>query len=475
MVMKHNKTLKLLSALLAGVMVFTPLSSGVAPAFAAEESSSSEQESTTAPEKTEEEKREEARKKLEAQKAVLEADLEAAEQRLQALAADSKNTEEYINALDEKIGIINQQLTVLDEQVMDYEEDIKVLQTNIETNQKQADELQAQADALNEKFMAKYDAYCLRMRAIYISGSYNLITALLTCSDISSLLTRYEMIKAVSKSDAELMQEIQDQTNRILERESDLNEKKTALDNTNMTLLAQQNELKYKQESLTQTQEDIASKKITLAQDKAESDQLFAQLTAETGMYTEYRNEDAALSEAAEQQIEDLMNGVISPEEVSDFTTGSRDDEPNVIYNNTDVYNKSDGVYNMTYPVPGHYTVSAGFPNYSNGSYHGGIDFPCPTGSKVVAAQKGVVAGVKRLDYSYGYYVLIYHGTDADGAKVFTLYAHNSEILVSPGDSVYKGQQIAKSGSTGNSTGPHCHFEIRVGGTRINPKNYLSK
>lgn len=168
---------------------------------------------------------------------------------------------------------------------MDYEEDIKVLQTNIETNQKQADELQAQVDAvqkeldaLNEKFMAKYDAYCLRMRAIYISGSYNLITALLTCSDISSLLTRYEMIKAVSKSDAELMQEIQDETNRILERESDLNEKKTALDNTNMTLLAQQNELKYKQESLTQTQEDIASKKITLAQDKAESDQLLHSL-----------------------------------------------------------------------------------------------------------------------------------------------------------------------------------------------------
>ena len=106
---------------------------------------------------------------------------------------------------------------------------------------------------------------------------------------------------------------------------------------------------------------------------------------------------------------------------------------------------------------------------------HGGIDFPCPTGTKVVAAQKGVVAGVKRLDYSYGYYVLIYHGTVANGDNVFTLYAHNSEILVSPGDSVYKGQQIAKSGSTGNSTGPHCHFEIRVGGTRINPKNYLSK
>lgn len=479
--MKHKSTLKILCAALCAVTVLTPFHASIVPA--AEQQTASQQESTTeTTQLTEEQKREEARKKLEDQKSVLEADLAEAEQKIAALAADSKNTEEYINALDEKIGILNQQLTVLDEQVLDYEEDIKLLQTSIEENQKQADTLQAQVDSvqaelddLNTKFMAKYDAYCLRMRAIYISGDYNLITALLTCSDISSFLTRYEMIRAVSKSDAQLMQEIQEQTEIILARESDLNEKKAALNEMNTALFAQQNELEYKQAALTAAQEDIAAKKITLAQDKAESDQLFARLTAETGMYTEYRNEDQALSDAAQQQIEDLMNGIISPEDVSDFTTGNRDETPTVIYNDTDVYNNSDGVYNMTYPVPGHYTVSAGFPNYSNGSYHGGIDFPCPTGTKVVAAQKGVVAGVKRLDYSYGYYVLIYHGTDSNGDKVFTLYAHNSELLVSPGDSVYKGQQIAKSGSTGNSTGPHCHFEIRAGGTRINPKNYLSK
>lgn len=479
--MKHKSTLKILCAALCAVTALTPFHASIVPA--AEQQTASQQESTTeTTQLTEEQKREEARKKLEDQKSVLEADLAEAEQKIAALAADSKNTEEYINALDEKIGILNQQLTVLDEQVLDYEEDIKLLQTSIEENQKQADTLQAQVDSvqaelddLNTKFMAKYDAYCLRMRAIYISGDYNLITALLTCSDISSFLTRYEMIRAVSKSDAQLMQEIQEQTEIILARESDLNEKKAALNEMNTALFAQQNELEYKQAALTAAQEDIAAKKITLAQDKAESDQLFAQLTAETGMYTEYRNEDQALSDAAQQQIEDLMNGIISPEDVSDFTTGNRDETPTVIYNDTDVYNNSDGVYNMTYPVPGHYTVSAGFPNYSNGSYHGGIDFPCPTGTKVVAAQKGVVAGVKRLDYSYGYYVLIYHGTDSNGDKVFTLYAHNSELLVSPGDSVYKGQQIAKSGSTGNSTGPHCHFEIRAGGTRINPKNYLSK
>ena len=81
---------------------------------------------------------------------------------------------------------------------------------------------------------------------------------------------------------------------------------------------------------------------------------------------------------------------------------------------------------------------------------------------------------VTRLDYSYGYYVMISHGTDARGRSVVTLYGHNSSILVSNGQSVKKGEQIAKSGSTGNSTGPHCHFEVRFNGQRANPKNYLS-
>lgn len=477
--MIHGKHIKLTALILAVLFAVTPMASNAVYAVGAQAESTTAAEQTT---QSEEEKRLEAQKKLEESMAMLNEDLKASEQKLLQLGEQSKNTQEYIDALDEKIGILNEQLTVLDTQITDYEEDIKLLQQSVDTNQQEADKLQAEVDKvqtvlddLNEKFMAKYEAYCLRMRAIYISGNFNILTALLTCNDISSFLTRYEMIKAVSKSDTELLQEIQEETDKILQQESDLNAKKTSLDNVKMTLLAQQTELQHKQNSLTAAQEDMASKKITLAQDKAESDQLFAQLTAETGMYTEFRNEDKELTELAEQQIQDLINGVISPDEVSEITTSDRDEKPTVNYKDTDVYTKSDGVYNMTYPVPGHYTVSAGFPNYSNGSYHGGIDFPCPTGSKVVAAQKGVVAGVKKLDYSYGYYVLIYHGTDADGKKVFTLYAHNSEILVSPGDLVYKGQQIAKSGSTGNSTGPHCHFEIRVGNTKINPSNYLSK
>ncbi len=452
--------------------------------FADEETPASQEETTAASEETtlsEEEAREQARQMLEAQKATLEADLKAAEEMIASLSEASKNTEDYINALDTKIGVLNQQLTVLDEQVIAYQEDIDILQKNIDENQTQADELQSEVDRvqgilndLNEKFKIKYEAYCIRMRAIYISGSYNLLTALLTSEDISGFLTRYEMIKAVSKSDAELLEDIQDQTNEILLQESDLSEKKQTLDGIRETLTAEQTEQQAKQDALTATQEEIASKKIILAQDRAESDELFAKLTAENGMYTEFRNEDKEITEAVEKEISDLIAGIITPDQVTEYTTKPRDGVTAESSSDIEVYSNSDAVLSMCYPVPGHTTISAGFPNYSNGSYHGGIDFPCPTGTKVVAAQKGVVLTVKRLSYSYGYYVMIYHGTDSLGRTIVTLYAHNSSILVSAGQTVYKGQQIASSGSTGNSTGPHCHFEIRADGTRINPKNYLT-
>ena len=84
------------------------------------------------------------------------------------------------------------------------------------------------------------------------------------------------------------------------------------------------------------------------------------------------------------------------------------------------------------------------------------------------AAASGTVILVRYLNYSYGRYLIIDHG---DGLS--TLYAHNSQILVNVGDKVSAGQVVAKSGSTGNSTGPHCHFEVRVNGSQVNPLNYL--
>lgn len=126
------------------------------------------------------------------------------------------------------------------------------------------------------------------------------------------------------------------------------------------------------------------------------------------------------------------------------------------------------GTGKLGYPTSSR-TISAGFPNYSSGRYHGGVDFPVPLGTPVKAAEDGTVTIRKDLNYSYGHYLLITHS-----GGLATLYAHNRKIIVKQGDYVKKGQIIAYSGSTGNSTGPHCHFEVRLNGNRVNPLNYLS-
>ena len=98
---------------------------------------------------------------------------------------------------------------------------------------------------------------------------------------------------------------------------------------------------------------------------------------------------------------------------------------------------------------------------------HKGIDIPCPTGSDIVASAAGTVV-VSQYSSSAGYYIMIDHGNG-----VSTVYMHNSQLVVSVGQSVEQGQVIAKAGSTGYSTGSHCHFGVMINGSYVNPLDYL--
>lgn len=101
--------------------------------------------------------------------------------------------------------------------------------------------------------------------------------------------------------------------------------------------------------------------------------------------------------------------------------------------------------------------------------YHNGIDIPAAYGSAIYAADGGTVI-ISEKHYSYGNYIVIDHG---DGLS--TLYAHNTKNLVKVGDVVEKGQQIATCGSSGDSSGNHCHFSVRIDGSPVNPVEYLKK
>mgnify|MGYP000568078189 CR=1 FL=1 len=100
---------------------------------------------------------------------------------------------------------------------------------------------------------------------------------------------------------------------------------------------------------------------------------------------------------------------------------------------------------------------------------HTGIDLAVPTGTPIRAALPGTVT-VSQYNSSYGYYVIIDHGNGLS-----TLYGHNSRLLAQVGQTVEAGDIISLSGSTGRSTGPHLHFEVRVNGERTNPRYYLPK
>ena len=105
---------------------------------------------------------------------------------------------------------------------------------------------------------------------------------------------------------------------------------------------------------------------------------------------------------------------------------------------------------------------------------HAGIDIGGSTGNPVYAAADGVIIYSQYNTGGYGNLVMIDHGTNSEGVKIVTLYGHGNKLLRNVGESVKQGELIMEMGSTGNSTGPHVHFEVRENGVAVDPKKYLS-
>ena len=154
-----------------------------------------------------------------------------------------------------------------------------------------------------------------------------------------------------------------------------------------------------------------------------------------------------------------------------DKTFASRESSKCTMTDKVSISDTGNGIFG--YPTDSR-RVTASFPTYPSGREHSGIDFGVPSGSNVYAAADGEVVVSKDLTSSYGRYIIIKHDNDT-----YTLYAHNTKRLVEAGDKVVRGEKIALSGSTGNSTGPHCHFEVRTPDNLysccVDPEPYLAE
>ena len=281
-----------------------------------------------------------------------------------------------------------------------------------------------------------------RVRAIYMHGQLNYLEVILGANSFSDFANRVELLKRVIRSDYNLILEIQKQKAAIEAKKAQLEEDKRQLD-----ALAAEAE---------KTQKEIAAKKAeqqkvldAAKSNKAAAAQMEQDLNAQLASVRNLIQQRLAAAEAARQAAQQAS---------SDEGGGGSDD------------NYVQGTGAMGWPCSGPITSPFGYrthPIFGTTIFHAGIDIGVDYGTPIHAADSGVVVYSGWIS-GYGNTVIIDHG-----GGVSTLYGHNQSLAVSEGQSVSKGSVIAYAGSTGNSTGPHCHFEVDVNGSPVNPMGYL--
>lgn len=310
----------------------------------------------------------------------------------------------------------------LEEQIANTEDEISLVTEELNKIKSELSVVQAELDAKNTELEENKELFKQRLRAMYMSsGSGVELQVLLGSDDMADYLAKTELARSVSAHDSQLIEEIVTAVNEVQSKASEIQVKKDAQD-------AVKRELASKQQDLNSQMDELSA--------------VLAELE-------ENIDDKEAAYKAAVAEVDQLASQVVGDSRLS-----------------------YDG--NFLWPVPGYYNITSGF-KWRWGRQHKGIDISSSgiSGKPIVAAADGVVITAAYNTGGYGNYVMINHGMN-NGASYVTLYGHMTRYVVSSGQSVTQGQVIGYVGSTGFSTGPHLHFEIRVNGTAVDPAAYFN-
>ena len=324
------------------------------------------------------------------------------------------------------------QIQNLEERIDEYQKKLDKVNAEYQDIQRQVNETQSKIDDIQSKYDSKNDLLKKRLVALYKSGTTTYLDVLLHSSDVIDFISRYYIIKTIIEYDSKSLKQLDEQKKQIEKLSNELKEKKA-----NMKIVKA--EAEEQTVVLTNTKTIVENHKLSLS----ESEQ---KLKSEIDAYLKQQEE-----------LENLIQYAIS---------GSTYD-----------LQYSGGI--MMWPT---YTTSYITSAYGTRLHpiqgiiknHDGIDIGGATGDPVYAAADGVIIYSAFNTGGYGNMVMIDHGINEQGIKVVTLYGHGSKLLKNVGEVVAKGDVIMEMGSTGNSTGPHVHFEVRENGVAIDPKKYLA-
>lgn len=379
------------------------------------------------------------RQELESQLAALEKQEAAIKKNLAAANSDLSSSQYRKNQLDAQIDNVCAQIELLDGQLSTINSNIRKKQAAIQNAQEDIVAKEAAIQDTHEKLGQ-------RLSTIAKKGNVTALQRLMNTENYTDYLLKAKAAACIAERDQTIMDDLEKELVVIRQKKQELEKEKAAL---------------------AEDKEAVEKLKSQSDSKKKQLDTLFA------AAQTEVRNLQSTVSDYS-RQLKDKQKEIAAADAAIEAlikSTGS-----------TGSYNNA----MMFWPVP---TVRALSSTYGPrwGTIHKGIDIangPIPIyGENIVAAADGVVIAVNKTSKwgygwsaGYGYCVLIDHGKDSKGRQVNTMYAHCSKVLVSEGQRVVGGKTvIARAGSTGNVTGPHLHFEVRLDGKATDPLNgYVS-
>ena len=395
---------------------------------------------------------------LKAERSALATKVEECAQRLQQLQSQQSNVLEQKAALEEQNRLA--------------EEELKLIEKEIESYDKLIEEKAKEVESAKNKEANQLARYRARIRAMEESGGYNVIALISQSESFSQLITAIDDMGEIMDSDKSLQDEYiaaREETEEIklqyeeekAEYEADKDDLakeqervKQNIENTNQTLADLEDEIEVAKKEYEEAEAAEAAAAATIAD-------MIAALVAQKAR----EEEEARLKAEQMQQANEnaAANGETPPYSQEEIDAAGSAGS-----------GVSSGDSGLMWPVPCSTRVTSRFgyrsdPFTGANKYHSGIDIDGfgNDGGAIVAAASGTVV-TSSYDAGYGNYVIVDHG------GMQTLYAHNSGNAVSVGDYVSQGQTIGYLGATGRATGTHCHFEVFVGGSRVDPAQYFS-
>lgn len=381
----------------------------------------------------------------------------------QQLVDENSEFQEKLNETNRTLKQKEDYSRDLQKQISELTVKIRESGEKIESLNAQIEEKQKQIDAKLEEIEDRLDLLRERLRTIYVAGDISTLEIILQAKDFSDFIDKMELVQSISSYDDKLIKGLQSEMDQISDVQQQLKDDKASVEAEKKRLEENKTEVnRLSEENTAIIQELRAERKDTqeaIKDNNARQNELERALEEyNKEMAAQYRAERIRLAQERAQALAEAR------------ARGELPDDAEIVVH-------SDG--NFVWPCPGFTYLTSTFDEWRGVRNHGAIDIAGYNiyGAKVIAAWDGIVITTNETcihDYGketscgcgggFGNYVMIDHG---DGRV--SIYAHMCEVVAYPGQQVEAGQLIGYVGSTGYSTGPHLHFELRYNGERYDP------